>query len=79
MPKSVVFRSVYNPDNVVEFFNEFDITEMRKHPEYVEVKEEERKEKKETPQAESKPEAVTETTPVKRGRGRPKKVTTEAV
>ncbi len=81
MAKGVKFASVYNTANIVEFFNEFDISEMRKHPEYVEVKEEKQEKQKETPQVESKPveEVVANEAPVevKRGRGRPKKVTAE--
>lgn len=78
MAKGVKFASIYNTANVVEFFSEFDISEMRKHPEYVEVKEEKQEKQKETPQVESKPEVANEApVEVKRGRGRPKKVTAE--
>jgi hypothetical protein len=35
------FRSTDNPNVTVEFTNENDIAEMRRHPQYVEVKEEE--------------------------------------
>lgn len=79
MSKAVRFASIYNPNSIVSFTLPFDIEQMRKHSEYVEVKEEEKKEQKETPQVESKPEAVADDdTPVKRGRGRPRKVTADA-
>jgi hypothetical protein len=78
MPNPVRFASVYNPNVIVSFTNPFDIQEMRKHSEYVEVKEEKQQEQKETPQVESKPEAVADVEqPAKRGRGRPRKVTAE--
>jgi hypothetical protein len=37
------FRSTDNPNVTVEFTNENDIAEMRRHPQYVEVKEDEKK------------------------------------
>jgi hypothetical protein len=37
------FRSTDNPNVTVEFTNENDIAEMRRHPQYVEVKEEDEK------------------------------------
>jgi hypothetical protein len=40
------FRSTDNPNVTVEFINENDIAEMRRHPQYVEVKEDEVKEVK---------------------------------
>lgn len=39
--KEVAFASLHNLNNIVKFSNQFDIEQMRKHPEYREVKEEE--------------------------------------
>jgi hypothetical protein len=68
------FKCVHT-GTVLEFKSLFDIQEMRKHPEYTEVKEDKQEAKKEAP-VESKVETVSSDIdePVKRGRGRPRKV-----
>lgn len=74
------FSCIHN-GAIVEFTSPYDIDCMRKHPEYKEVLEVE-KQAKPAP-TESKVETVVtveevEATPVKRGRGRPKKVVATA-
>jgi hypothetical protein len=70
------FKCIHS-GTILEFRWDADILEMRKHPEYIEVKEESTKQEVK-PVDETPIESTDEVAPVKRGRGRPKKVVAEA-